>query len=247
MLKFDNVKLTATFDDKAPAGLPPLYTIGGDNKDGIVKLGRREREYGLFFVNATDKDDDGKPIPSSMLTVLGVKHLAYARGLVIDKGRLSIEPATVKGRPYMLVPVGFTTIQVALEPTPAQLEMGAVPVTGNSETARILWRTNGRAIGSPKPANENGKQFSHSFIVRVFVPMEAFRALDVKAGRQIECWDLHDTNVDGYVDARHVAVKDIDKTLYKNRKQVAEPEKGTPIGTATEGDKEVKPFVSATL
>lgn len=248
MFTFKNANLIATLTDTRPAGLPPLFTVGGDGKDGIKLLGQRNTPYGLFYCLPTDKDAEGKPAPSSMLTVMGVKHLAYARGLVQNKGRLSIEEGMVAGRPCVAIPVSISNIQVALEPTVAQLKMGAVAVAGISPTAKILWRTNGFAIGSELPPNkETGKVFNHTFVVRVIVPAEAAREWDLQSGRQLEVWNMHDSEEVGYVFGTHFKVTNIDAILYKNRKEVNTPEKGEVIGTQEVGEKEITPFAVVTL
>lgn len=218
-------------------GLPPLYTKGGPAGDGVKPLGQRGNLFAEFWCLATDKGEDGKPIPTSMFKVLGVKHLAYAKGLVVDSGRLKIENVNAVDedgviRPCVSFPVSVTTIQVELDPTPAQIAMGAVKVTGSSESAKILRRTNGRAVGSLKPADANGKRYAHSFVVHVVVPVEQARKFDLAARRQIEVTDMHDVEgAPGYVSGTWVQITNIDATLDKNKSEVAAPEKGIKIGS----------------
>lgn len=218
-------------------GLPPLYTKGGPAGDGVKPLGQRGNLFAEFWCLSTNKGEDGKPIPSPMQTVLGVKHLAYAKGLVVDSGRLKIENVQAIDedgviRPAVSIPVSVTTIQVELDPTPKQIEMGAIAVTGSSESAKILRRTNGRAVGSLKPADANGKRYAHSFVVHVVVPIEQARKFDVAARRQIEVTDMHDIEgAPGYVRGTWVQITNIDATLDKNKGEVASPEKGMKIGS----------------
>lgn len=232
--------------DRQP-GLPPLYTKGGPAGDGVKPLGNRGNLFAEFWCLPTNKGEDGKPIPSSMQTVLGVKHLAYAKGLVVDSGRLKIETVNAVDadgviRPCVSFPVSVTTIQVELDPSEEQIKMGAVKVHGSSESAKIMRRTNGRAVGSLKPADEKGKQYAHSFVVHVIVPVEQARKLDLAARRQIQITDCHDVpGAPGYVSGSWIQIENIDSILDKNKGEVATPEKGMKIGSEV-GNEGVKSF-----